>query len=448
MLGYSDGLTRDFNMKYRVNIVTLLSIGFSLTILLNGCSKGTDSSADSTLLNVWAHAGQESERTVLQQQVVRFNQNHPETKVQLTLIPEGSYNAQIQAAAIAGELPDMIELDGPFLSAYAWQGHLRPLDQLLQSELKADLLPSIIAQGSYHNQLWAVGVFDSGLGLYADRAKLSQAKLRIPTLLQPWSLTEFETALQKLALADPDGQVLDLKLNYAGEWYTYGLSPLLQSAGGDLIDRTHLQRAEGVLNGSQSRAMLTSLQGWISQNRIDPNIDDAAFTNRRVALALGGHWNYQQYRASLGDDLLLLPLPDFGTGSKTGMGSWCWAITAGAENPAAAAEFLTFLLTTKEVLAMANANSAVPATRAAINASPLYRPGGALHLFFEQLDKGHGVPRPRTPAYPIITAEFQQLVDRIRSGSDVTTALNNAVENIDREISDNQGYPLAGERQP
>jgi multiple sugar transport system substrate-binding protein len=194
--------------------------------------------------------------------------------------------------------------------------------------------------------------------------------------------------------------------------------------------------------------MLTTLQGWISQNRIDPNIDDAAFTSRRVALALGGHWNYQHYRANLGDDLLLLPLPDFGAGSKTGMGSWCWAITTAAKNPAAAAEFITFLLTTEEVLAMANANSAVPATRSAIKASPLYRSGGPLHLFFEQLNKGHGVPRPRTPAYPIITAEFQRIVDRIRSGSDVTSVVNNAVDKIDREITDNQGYPLAGERQP
>jgi multiple sugar transport system substrate-binding protein len=397
------------------------------------------------LLRVWAHAGQESERTVLQQQVERYNQSQTDIKVVLTLIPEGSYNAQIQAAAIAGELPDLIELDGPFLSAYAWQGHLRPLDDLLKSELVTDLLPSIIAQGSYANQLWAVGIYDSGLGLYADRSKLEQAKLRIPSLLQPWTQEEFESVLHQLAKADPDGQVLDLKLNYAGEWYTYGLSPLLQSAGGDLIERSRLRSAEGILNGPQSSAMLTTLQKWIADNKVDPNIDDAAFTSRRVPLALGGHWNYRQYRSSLGEALLLLPLPDFGTGSKTGLGSWCWSITANSQSPEAAAAFLEFLLTTEEVLAMANANSAVPATRSAIAASPLYQRDGPLHLFVEQLNNGYGVPRPRTPAYPVITAEFQKIVDRIRSGSDVQRVLDSAVEVIDREIRDNQGYPLQGE---
>jgi multiple sugar transport system substrate-binding protein len=415
---------------------------------LNGCGKGTDTTTDNNRLSVWAHAGQERERNVLQQQVSRFNQTHPDTRIQLTLIPEGSYNAQVQAAAIAGELPDLIELDGPFLSAYAWQGHLQPLDGLLDKTLVDDLLPSIIAQGSYANQLWAVGVFDSGLGLYADRSKISQAKLRIPSLQQPWSLAEFEAALRVLALADPDGQLLDLKLNYAGEWYTYGLSPLLQSAGGDLIDRTRLLSADGVLNGPQSKTMLTTLQNWIAEHRVDPNIDDAAFTSRRVALALGGHWNYQQYHESLGEDLLLLPLPDFGAGSKTGMGSWCWAITTAANDPETAAEFLAFLLSTDEVLAMTNANSAVPATRSAIEASPLYRKGGPLHLFFQQLNTGHGVPRPRTPAYPVITAEFQKIIDRIRTGSDVQSVLDSAVEVIDQEIRDNQGYPRHGEQQP
>ncbi|MGD8914003.1 MAG: sugar ABC transporter substrate-binding protein [Candidatus Thiodiazotropha sp.] len=435
-------------MRNLIHTAKLLFICLPLITLLSSCGKGSDSTADNKLISVWAHAGQESERTVLQQQVERFNKTHPDSKVILTLIPEGSYNPQIQAAAIAGELPDLIELDGPYLSAYAWQGHLRPLDTLLDKALEADLLPSIIAQGSYEGRFWAVGVYDSGLGLYADRSKLQRAKLRIPSLQQPWSLDEFESALQQLATEDPDGQVLDLKLNYAGEWYTYGLSPLLQSAGGDLIDRKHNQSSEGVLNSVQSKAMLVRLQKWIADNRVDPNIDDAAFTSRRVPLALGGHWNYQQYRSSLGDDLLLLPLPDFGSGSKTGLGSWCWSITADSKNPEAASRFLEFLLTTEEVLAMANANSAVPATRSAIAASPLYRPDGPLHLFFEQLNSGYGVPRPRTPAYPIITAEFQKIVDRIRSGSDVQSVLDSAVEVIDREIADNQGYPWQGEEKP
>ena len=415
----------------------------ALPVALAAC--GGERSGDvGGIINVWAHAGQESERRVLLEQVARFNASRSDIQVRLTLIPEGSYNAQVQAGAVAGDLPDLLEFDGPFLYSYVWQGRLQPLDALLPEGVQADLLPSIIEQGTYHGRLWSVGTFDSGLGLYADRVRLEQAGIRIPDLASPWDVAEFDGILERLAALDADGQVLDLKLNYAGEWYTYGLSPLIQSAGGDLIDRTDYARAEGVLDGQSAVGAMRRIQSWIIGGRVDPNIDDAAFATRRVALALGGHWNYPQYSERLGDDLQLLPLPDLGQGPKTGQGSWCWAVTVDSRYPQAAADFLAFLLEPDQVLAMTQANGAVPATRAAIARSPLYRPGGPLDLFVQQLDGGYAVPRPTTPAYPVITAEFQKAFDRIRSGGDVQSALHRAASVIDTEIEDNQGYPLVG----
>lgn len=415
-----------------------------LAFLLGGCSDHQDAAETRTTAEVWAHAGQESERRTLEDQVARFNAQHEgKLRVDLTLIPEGSYNEQVQAASVAGQLPDLLELDGPYLATYAWQGRLRTLDRLLPRELIDDLLPSILEQGRYQGRLWAVGTYDSGLGLYADRRRLEKAGARIPSLQDPWSLEEFDALLERLSTQDPDGQVLDLKLNYAGEWYTYAFSPLLQSAGGDLIDR-RAQRTGGTLNGPASVAAMRDLQGWIDAGLVDPNIDDAAFTSGRVAVAFGGHWNYPAYHKALGDDLLLLPLPDLGKGPRSGQGSWCWAVTGDSKHPKAAAELLRFLLQPDEVLAMSNANGAVPGTRRAIALSHLYRDGGALRLFVEQLQGGFSVPRPRTPAYPVMTSEFQKVVDRIRAGGSVQAALSAAAKTIDLEIADNHGYPLVG----
>ncbi|WP_373500043.1 extracellular solute-binding protein [Desulfococcus sp.] len=396
------------------------------------------------MIEVWAHAGQKRERAVLLDQVSRFNAAHPDLQVRLTLIPEGSYNAQVQAAAVAGELPDLLEFDGPFLYAYVWQGRLRALDSLLPETLLSDLIPSIITQGTYHGRLWSVGTFDSGLGLYADRTRLDRAGIRIPTLAQPWTLAEFTGIFERLAADDPDGQVMDLKLNYAGEWYTYAFSPMIQSAGGDLIDREGEGRAAGILNGPEAVGAMGVIQRWIDDGRVDPNIDDAAFTSGRVALALGGHWNASQYREHLGRDLMLLPLPDFGRGPRTGQGSWSWAVTVESARPEAAARFLAFLLGPEEVLTMTDANNAVPASRTAVSRSPRYRADGPLRLFAEQLEGGFAVPRPRTPAYPVITVAFQKAFDRIRSGGDIQAALDRAAVVIDDEIEDNQGYPLIG----
>ena len=415
-----------------------------LILMSIACSRdeSTESSiADSANLRVWVHSGQPGEQRVIQDQVARFNAAQNEVKVELTVIPEGGYNAQIQAAALAGDFPDLLEFDGPFVYRYIWQGYLRALDDLLPDTVRTDLLASIVQQGTYQGRLFSVGTFDSGLGLWADRKRLEAVGARIPALAEKaWTVDEFDRLLRQLAVDDPDGAVIDLKLNYTGEWYTYAFSPVLQSAGADLISRNRTPISSGVLDSPQAVAALRYLQTWIQSGLVDPNLDDAAFTHRRVALSWVGHWEYPRYREALGEDLVLLPLPDFGRGSRTGQGSWNWGITTNCRNPEAAAQFLTFLLQPQEVLAMTGANGAVPATQSAIAASALFHPGGRLHLFVQQLRES-AVPRPRTPAYPFITSAFQQAFADIRNGRPVSEALHNAAMLIDQDIEDNRGYP-------
>ncbi len=394
-----------------------------------------------TQIEAWFHTGQAGERQVIQDQVARFNRLNSDVQVKLTLIPEHSYNAQIQAAAIAGDLPDILEFDGPYLYNYIWQGHLQSLDKLLSTALKADLLPSIIKQGSYRGHLYAIGSFDSGLGLYARRSKLQQARVRIPSSpAKAWTADEFKVVLQALAKSDDDGAVLDLKLNYSGEWFTYAFSPIIQSAGGDLIERQKYRTAVGVLNSPAALAAMTQLQSWLQSGYVDANVDDAAFITGRVALSWVGHWEFSRYSEAVGDDLVLLPLPDFGQGSRTGQGSWVWGMTATGQRAQDAARFLQFLLQSEEVLAMANANGAVPASRSAIAQSKLYRADGPLSLFVEQLTGGYAVPRPQTPAYPVITSAFQKAFLDIRNGGNVQAALDKATAIIDQDIADNKGY--------
>ena len=88
---------------------------------------------------------------------------------------------------------------------------------------------------------------------------------------------------------------------------------------------------------------------------------------------------------------------------------------------------------------MSKANGAVPATLSAIAESDLYGPQGILNLFVRQLRES-AVPRPITPAYPVITSAFQEAFLDIKNGADVKTTLDKAVEIIDEDIRDNEGY--------
>ncbi|WP_455201808.1 sugar ABC transporter substrate-binding protein, partial [Kaarinaea lacus] len=286
-------------------------------------------------------------------------------------------------------------------------------------------------------------VFDSGLGLYARKSALEKIQVRIPqSANDAWSVEEFNDVLSRLAKHDQDSAVLDLKLNYRGEWFTYGFSPILQSAGGDLIDRKNYHASNNVINSEASISAMEQLQNWIVKGYVDPNLDDAAFVTGRVALSWVGHWEYARYKEAHQQDLIVLPLPDFGHGSRTGQGSWNWGITRNSQHPELAAQFITFLLQTGEVLAMSNANGAVPGTKSAVQLSPLYGENGALRLFAVQLVEGFSVPRPKTPAYPVITTEFQNAFQQIRNGGNVSEALDFAAKKIDQDLRDNQGYPF------
>ena len=65
-------------------------------------------------LTMFAHEG--SEADAYRAAIDRFNETRGTeigVSVELTMIPEGQYTDQINAAAAAGDLPDIIDFDGP-----------------------------------------------------------------------------------------------------------------------------------------------------------------------------------------------------------------------------------------------------------------------------------------------------------------------------------------------
>jgi multiple sugar transport system substrate-binding protein len=426
--------------KFSGLILVMLILLFFATFML------VVSAADPVTIEVWFHSGKGEEREVLDAQVEDFNAMQNEVIVEPVRLPEGSYNEQVSAASLAADLPDLLDFDGPNLYNYAWAGHIIPMDDYLTEEFKADLLPSIIDQGTYAGKFYALGTFDSGLSFWGNKAYLEKAGVRIPQGIDDaWNLDEFNEALEKLQGLEEVEYAIDFKLNYGqGEWYTYGFSPIIQAWGADLIDRSDYQSADGVLNSPEAVEALTWFQGLFEKGYANPQPagDDDFYGRKIAALSWVGHWMWQPHHDGLGDDLILLPVPKLGDRAVTGTGSWCWGITSQSEHPDAAWKFLQYLMQPDQILRMTNANGAVPARISAFEQSELYSEGGPLRIFVEQLQSDVGVARPMTPAYPTITNAFAQAIQNIINGADVQSELDKAVQKIDQDIEDNQGYPV------
>lgn len=396
-------------------------------------------------IEVWNHSGKGAEREALDATIQKFNDMQDELQVNLTRLPEGSYNEQVSGAALSGDLPDLLDFDGPFLYNYAWAGHLIPIDDYVPQEMLDDFLPSIIAQGTYDGQLWSLGQFDSGLAIWGNRSYLEEAGVRIPESVDDaWTFEEFNDALAALQELDQVEYALDVKLNYGqGEWYSYAFSPIAWSFGGGLIDREDYMSADGVLNSEESIESMEWFQSAFENGYANPSPagDDSFYGSKTAALSYVGHWMKQPHVDGLGrENLVLIPIFKGPEEHVTGMGSWNWGITSNAENPEAVWEFMEFLLSPEEILRMTDGNGAIPARKSALDQREAYQEGGWLYVFPEQLNS-IAVPRPQTPAYPTITSAFAEAVQNVINGADVEEQLNQAVQEIDQDIEDNNGYP-------
>ena len=404
---------------------------------------GTIQGPSPTYITVWFHTGQPSEKQTLNEQVAAFNASQKQVQVKLIDIPEAKYSTEVASAAATGNLPDLLDFDGPDLYNYAWSGKLKPLDSCVSKSLRADLLPSIVQQGTYNHRLYGIGTFDSGLGLYVRPSILRRLGIRIPTSpADAWTAGEFTAILHKLRSAGYQ-QPLDLQENSGttntSEWWSYGFSPIVWSAGGDLINRSTYHTARGELNSPAVVQALSYVQGWYRDGLVNPNISDS-FIRGKTIISWVGHWEYGPFHQAFPHDLQIVPLPRFGPLPSSGMGSWQWGITANATDGDAVWRFLSYLLQPAQVIQMTRANGSIPATLSAIRLSPNFAPGGPEHLYVEQLENGIARPRPQTPAYPAISAAFATALIGITHGRNVRQALNTAVTQIDANLAKNRYY--------
>ncbi len=400
--------------------------------------------ANAQQITAWVTGG-ESERPYYIGLEKEFNQAFSDRGISVKLEALPDINASLQAGFLNGDLPDVILLDGPNMASYVWSGQLAPLDPYIDDEMRSDLLPAILDQGTYgpDGQLYSISPYDSSVLLWGNRRYLKAAGVRIPTSIEDaWTFGEMDEALAALAEVEGVTWPLDMKLNYTGEWFSYGFSPFIQACGADLIDRQSWTAA-GTLDSEEAVTALTHLQSWAQNGWIAPASagDNRFFGDKTAALAWVGNWMWRAHREGLGDDLVLIPAPNFcGTGSVSPNGGWSYAIPAVSENKDVAGEFIKFVMSTEQVAKYADVTGYVPARQSAIELSELYGEAGAGELMAEQ-STTIALVRPVHPAYPVISASFGQAVQNILQGADVASELQNAARAIDDNIADNAGYP-------
>lgn len=392
-----------------------------------------------TPLSMWYHgAGNPVELELINKVISDFNASQSDWVVSLETFPQIAYNDSVVAAALAGNLPDIIDVDGPIMPNWAWAGYLQPLP--IDESLIADFLPG--TKGIWNDTLYSIGLWDAAVSLVTRQSTLDTLGLRTPTLEEPWTGEEFMAALDAAKASGTWEYAFDPGMAWTGEWFPYAFSPFLQSFGGDIVDRSTYQTAEGALNGDAALAFGEWWQGLFAngyaQATQDPADRDGGFAGGKYAFSWNGNWAALGALAAF-DDVVFLPAPDFGAGNYIGAASWQFGVSATSEHPEGAAAFIEFALADEYLAAFSNGLGLIPATPAAAAMTENYQEGGPLHVFFA-LSNDQGLVRPVTPGYPVMAKVFEKALADIANGADVQDSLDAAVDEINADIAANSGY--------
>lgn len=394
-----------------------------------------------TELTMWYHGGgNEVESNILNTIVSDFNSVQSDYKVTVESFPQGSYNDSVVAAALAGNLPCILDVDGPVMPNWAWAGYMQPLP-ISETALEGHLDSTI---GRWDGQIYSVGLWEAAVAMYTRQSTLDNLGLRTPTIEQPWSGEEFMAALEAAKASGNYEFAFDPGMAWTGEWYPYAFSPFLQSFGGDIVDRSTYKTAEGALNGDAAIEFGEWWQslfanGYAPGTSQDPADRDTGFIDGKYAFSWNGNWAGVATLEGGVDDVLFLPAPDFGNGSVIGAGSWQFGASSSCKNPEGVAAFVEHALQDKYLAAFSDGIGLIPSTSSSAQMTKNYNAGGALEPFFG-LSEAQALVRPVSPGYVVAAKVFEKALADIANGADVADTLDAAVDEIDTDIKRNAGY--------
>ena len=402
-----------------------------LLLLLSACSDPQSSRHFvQKELEVWVHYGNEAERRTIQQQVTRFNDLQDKVRISAVILPSGVYHEQIDAAAVKGHLPDILEIDPDYVGYRAWQGQLVPIDKLLSDSLRLDLLRSLLQQNMYRGRIYALSPNGRIDILYARRSQLDRAGITIPSPAnsshheQLQILNDLLLRLaDKTAVVQHSGDrraaIIETNSQQGDPWLGEMLLPLL-TAGFDKSQP--LSPLSTAPERKKTLAMLQQIRHWYMAGYFDDQPGDA-FIQGRVPLAIATQAELERYRQAWKDDLVVIPL----TASVSGQvhndlhPGWSWGISRDCRDLRTAMRFIEFLLQPEEILMMADASATVPASRSALQMSSQYQ-GDESDIDALLLDRD-SIRLAASPAYPQLRARIDQLIEELSRGQDARQAL-------------------------
>ena len=84
-----------------------------------------------------------------------------------------SYEQQI-GLRVAEGLPDVMYMDGPYVSNWAYNGMIIPIDNYITETYRTDFMDYVLDQGTYNDRLYALSIVDSTIMVFYRKSFMNE----------------------------------------------------------------------------------------------------------------------------------------------------------------------------------------------------------------------------------------------------------------------------------
>ena len=291
-----------------------------------------------------------------------FNASQSNIKVTFETIPNGVNGgyAKLATAITAGDGPDVSTVEYPQLPQFVSDGHLLPLNDLIDTAATVDKLSEQIrGQVQFGDSVYGLPYDAAPQILWLRKDLLEEAGAAVPTT---WA--EFEEAGKKLKAVNPERYLASFNPNEVP------ITAALAWQGGGKWFTTEGDQWKIGINDQPTMKVADFWQKMIDAKIV--KVQQAAsdewgmdLAQGNVAGVLGASWSARSLQkrvenANQKGAWIAAEMPTWGEPAGAFYGGSSFNVTKGSKNPAAAAKFITFLTTDpKAIEARGNGGSAV-----------------------------------------------------------------------------------------
>ncbi|WP_353807664.1 ABC transporter substrate-binding protein [Agromyces sp. SYSU T00194] len=333
-------------MRNQHQLAASVAALFATSLVITGCS-GTDSASEGgedgeiTLTMAWW--GNDTRSANTEAIIEAFQEEHPNVTIEPSYTDYGSYWDRLATQVAAGDTPDIMQFDEPYLTTYVDQGVL--LD-LTDYDIDTSAIPdATLDAGIIDGRLYTLASGVATYAIYLNPAIFEQAGIPVPD--DPnWTWDEFEDTAVQLSEAGAgdyygfassfgfdEGSIRLWARQHGETLYTedggIGVSP-------ETMESYFAFTADMIANGgSPSAATLSEGQGV--------GLSETFFATGSVGM--GSFWNSQLTAVTdaVGNDLVMLPVPE-SVNDYFLKPAANWVGSAQTEHPEVVAEFIDFMV--------------------------------------------------------------------------------------------------------